>query len=287
MPKLHHRKVMGVKPIASPAGKPLMGYEEIVIQEDSSKCCSCTPSWVKTFLIFFTAIILLIALALIGLGIFLLSIRLPFVPMLLGEVAYLSHFLMFVVGGLLVVVCIIGFIGVSNGNSTLLLTFAWMLFVILLIQFTTGILALCFSNVLTEWLADRLMFTMQTLYFHGTDGIDAAVDQIQQKFKCCGSRSYRDWTDSVFGNNSKLNEVFPFPEYSLVVPDSCCIRSIRSCGTHPHPSNVFYEGCMESILLNLREQYYIICVVALALVFVEFFGVILACCYSKAPKMNR
>ncbi|CAH8529049.1 unnamed protein product [Schistosoma intercalatum] len=278
---------MGGKTKPSSVGKPLMGYDEIVIQEDDSKCCSCTPSWVKTFLIFFTAIILLIALALIGLGVFLLVIRLPFVPVLLGEIAYLSHFLMFVVGGLLVVVCIIGFIGVSNGKSTLLLTFAWILFIILLIQFTTGILALCFSNILTEWLADRLMLTMQTLYFRDTDGVDAAVDHIQQKFKCCGSRSYRDWTDSIFQNYSKRNEILPYPNYPLVVPDSCCVRSIKSCGTLPHPSNVYNEGCMESILLNLREQYYIICVVVLALVFVEFFGVILACCYSKAPKMDR
>ncbi|CAH8537110.1 unnamed protein product [Heterobilharzia americana] len=171
---------MGTKSKPFATGKPLMGYEEIVVQEDDSKCCSCTPSWVKTFLIFFTAIILLIALALIALGVFLLVIRLPFVPVLLGEVAYLSHFLMFVVGGLLVIVCIIGFVGVSNGKSTLLLTFAWMLFFILLVQFTTGVLALCFSNVLTEWLADRLMFTMQTQYLHETDGVDAAVDQIQQ-----------------------------------------------------------------------------------------------------------
>uniref|UniRef100_A0A094ZKG6 CD151 antigen n=1 Tax=Schistosoma haematobium TaxID=6185 RepID=A0A094ZKG6_SCHHA len=196
---------MGGKTKPSSAGKPLMGYDEIVIQEDDSKCCSCTPSWVKTFLIFFTAIIL----------------------------------------------------------------FAWILFIILLIQFTTGILALCFSNILTEWLADRLMLTMQTLYFRDTDGVDAAVDHIQQKFKCCGSRSYRDWTDSIFQNYSKRNEILPYPNYQLVVPDSCCVRSVKSCGTLPHPSNVYNEGCMESILFNLREQYYIICVVVLALVFVE------------------
>ncbi|KAA3673392.1 CD151 antigen [Paragonimus westermani] len=37
--------------------KPLMSHEGEIVQDDS-KCCSCTPSWVKTFLIFFTAIIL-------------------------------------------------------------------------------------------------------------------------------------------------------------------------------------------------------------------------------------
>ncbi|VDQ11415.1 unnamed protein product [Trichobilharzia regenti] len=171
-------------------------------------------------------------------GVFLLVIRSPFVPVLLGEVAYLSHFLMFVVGGLLLIVCIIGFVGVSNGKSSLLLTFAWMLFIILLIQFITGVLALCFSNVLTEWLADRLMFTMQTQYYHDTEDVDAAVDQIQQKFKCCGSRTFRDWSESVFQNNSKQKDNLPHPEYSLVVPDSCCVRSVKNCGKLPHPSNV-------------------------------------------------
>ncbi|CAH8504114.1 unnamed protein product [Schistosoma turkestanicum] len=140
------------------------------------------------------------------------------------------------------------------------------------------------GGCLYNWIHRRFKWEVHSTF---NNGVDAAVDHIQQKFKCCGSRSYRDWTDSVFQNHSKLNEIFPYPEYSLVVPDSCCVRSVKSCGTLPHPSNVYNEGCMESILLNLREQYYIICVVALALVSVEFFGVILACCYSKAPKMSH
>lgn len=265
--------------------KPLLGYEEIVVQEEDSKCCSCTPSWVKTFLIFFTAIILMTALTLIGLGIFLFVIRPSFASNLLGEIVYLNHFLLFVVGGLLLIACVIGFIGASNGNSNLLLTYAWMLVAILLIQLTTGILAFFFSNVLSEWFADRLLFTIQYRYSNNINGVDAAVDLIQQKFKCCGSRFFRDWQNSIFQNNSMKDSTDS--DYKMRLPDSCCIRIVKHCGLQPHPSNVHHKGCIEAIFLRLREQYYIICVVVLALVFVEFFGVVLACCYSKAPKGRR
>ncbi|THD18962.1 Tetraspanin [Fasciola hepatica] len=262
--------------------KPVMSYGD-AIQEDKSTCCSCTPSWVKTFLIFFTSIILLIALALISLAAYLLLVRYSFVPNLLGEIAYVNHFLLVVVGILLIAACIIGFVGAANGNSCLLLTYAWILAVILLLQLTTGILAFCFSNLFQEWLAGRLRYTLQERYSRGQTDVDKAVDLVQQKFKCCGSKAYHDWKQSAFQNNTKADvpDLFGF---GLRVPDSCCIRSVKDCGALPHPSNVYHQGCIAEISDKLRERYFIIYVVALSLILVEFFGVILACCYSKAPK---
>lgn len=115
--------------------KPVLGYGDILVQDDSM-CCSCTPSWVKTFLIFFTAIILVIvlkiictqviALSLIGLAGFFLFTRLSYVPVVLGEIAYVANFLLFVIGLLLMIACIIGFVGVATRNHSLLITVSEM-----------------------------------------------------------------------------------------------------------------------------------------------------------------
>nr|VZI30743.1 unnamed protein product [Spirometra erinaceieuropaei] len=51
-----------------------------------------------------------------------------------------------------------------------------------------------------------------------------------------------------------------------------------------HPSNIYYGGCMAAISDKLKETLFIILVVLLALAAVEFIGVILACCYWRAPK---
>ncbi|KAA0201109.1 Tetraspanin [Fasciolopsis buskii] len=219
--------------------KPVMSYDD-AIQEDKSTCCSCTPSWVKTFLIFFTSIILLIALALISLAAYLLLVRYSFVPNLLGEVAYVNHFLLIVVGTLLIATCIIGFVGAANGNCCLLLAYAWILAIILVLQLSTGILAFCFSNLFQEWLAGRLRFTLQERYSQSHSDVDKAVDLVQQKFKCCGSKSYHDWKESVFQNDSKSHTPDIFG-YGLRVPDSCCIRSVKDCGALPHPSNIYHQ----------------------------------------------
>ncbi|KAF8560796.1 hypothetical protein P879_08059 [Paragonimus westermani] len=267
--------------------KPLMSHEGEIVQDDS-KCCSCTPSWVKTFLIFFTAIILLVAIGLISLGSYLLIMRLRVVSTLIGEVAYINHFLLFTVGVLLIVACIVGFVGVAKKDRNLLITFSLMLGTVLFLQLATSILALCFSELFQEWLASRLQFTMQNNYAASDSNVDNAVDFVQQKFKCCGSLGFRDWKSSIFHNSTdsdfKRRDIF---NYGMRVPDSCCIRKVEDCGYLPHPSNVRHQGCIDSIFGGLRDRYYTICVVALTLITVEFIGVILACCYAEALKQQR
>ncbi|GAA56739.1 tetraspanin-11 [Clonorchis sinensis] len=122
-----------------------------------------------------------------------------------------------------------------------------------------------------DWLAGRMRSTMQKSYAINVPDVDSAVDYVQQKFKCCGSHNYHDWKESVFQNASeRISQNELGFDYDTRVPDSCCIRLTENCGVLPHPSNVYHQGCMDSIFGRLRDRYYIICVVALSLVAVEF-----------------
>lgn len=54
----------------------------------------------------------------------------------------------------------------------------------------------------------------------------AAVSQ----FKCCGSNSSLDWSDSIW---------ILTPGHDRMVPDSCCKTPRELCGRRDHPSNIY------------------------------------------------
>uniref|UniRef100_A0A5K3EJE0 PRA1 family protein n=1 Tax=Mesocestoides corti TaxID=53468 RepID=A0A5K3EJE0_MESCO len=110
---------------------PLLSHDEKSNQsKKKTSCCAFTPSWIKTFLIFFTLIIMVmfldsfmvqaIALAFIGLGAYFTVTRNSYLPMLLGELAYINNYLLIGIGILLSVVCIFGLVAISNNDPAVL-----------------------------------------------------------------------------------------------------------------------------------------------------------------------
>uniref|UniRef100_A0A0X3PP00 Tetraspanin n=1 Tax=Schistocephalus solidus TaxID=70667 RepID=A0A0X3PP00_SCHSO len=248
------------------------------------KSCALTPSWVKTFLIFFTLIIMTIALSFICLGSYFTIVRNPRFPALLGEIAFINNYLMISLGILLTIVCIFGFFAISNGEVRLLKWYAILLTICLVIQFGAVGAALGYFQASYAWNADRLTSIMVNEYEETNEKIFNAVNGLHKEFQCCGSRSYRDWAHSLYAEKAsgeKVNKNSTKPKH---VPFSCCIAPYTNCGSIIHPSNIYYGGCMAAISDKLRETLFIILVVLLALAVVEFIGVILACCYWKAPK---
>ena len=65
-------------------------------------------------------------------------------------------------------------------------------------------------------------------------GFDAAIDQLQQEYSCCGSQSFEDWASSEWRSRQNM----------LKVPDSCCKSISLGCGKRDHPSNIAYAGCL-------------------------------------------
>ena len=58
-----------------------------------------------------------------------------------------------------------------------------------------------------------------------------AIDDIQERLKCCGALSYREWSNHDLPSNATLDPDFP---------DSCCITISENCGVRDHPSNIHY-----------------------------------------------
>ncbi|CDS42481.1 tetraspanin [Echinococcus multilocularis] len=252
-------------------------------KKGKSLCCSLSSSWIKTFLIFFTSIITAIALAFIGLGIYLSVVRNPILPLLLGETAYVNTYLLICIGILLIVVCIFGFVAISKNDTPSLKLYATILALALILQFCAAAAAVIYYKLAYGWNADALILKMNNEYHLADTDTTRAVDDLQKQFRCCGARNYRDWHGTGFEIKSKI----PLNKTSTitsVVPSSCCIGPHAECGRIIHPSNIYYKGCMSAITDELNSTLFIICIVLLALAVVELVGMILACCYWRAPK---
>jgi hypothetical protein len=89
------------------------------------------------------------------------------------------------------------------------------------------------------------------------------LESLYVPFKCCG------WT---FFDDYEINNK------SNAVPDTCCKTIILNCGQRKHPSNIYYDGCIEKFGPILKEYVLILGSVALGFSIVEVFGLIFSCC---------
>ena len=100
--------------------------------------------------------------------------------------------------------------------------------------------------------------TTELLESHKTE-----LESLYGTFKCCG------WT---------LFEDYEFSNKSNPVPDACCKTVVENCGQRKHPSNIYYEGCVDRFGPILKEYLLILGSVALGFSIVEVFGLIFSCC---------
>uniref|UniRef100_A0A3B3HDK3 Tetraspanin n=1 Tax=Oryzias latipes TaxID=8090 RepID=A0A3B3HDK3_ORYLA len=108
-------------------------------------------------------------------------------------------------------------------------------------------------SVLSEELKQHLNQTMSENYAQpGKEAITAAVDRLQQDFKCCGSNNSQDWAHSVYISSIAAEQ--------RVVPDSCCKTITHACGKRDHPSNIYKVegGCITKLEQFLADHLLVI-----------------------------
>uniref|UniRef100_A0A8B9PEP8 Tetraspanin n=1 Tax=Apteryx owenii TaxID=8824 RepID=A0A8B9PEP8_APTOW len=163
---------------------------------------------------------------------------------------------------------------------------AYILVVAGVVVMVTGILGCCATfkerrnllRVLSMELKQNLKNTMTQKYQkEGEESVTNAVDKLQQKFKCCGSNNYTDWTDSLWIRSPEAN--------GRKVPDSCCKTITDLCGRRDHPSNIYKEnGCITKLENFIQEHLKIIGAVGISIACVQIFGMIFTCCLYKSLK---
>lgn len=238
-------------------------------------CCSLR--FLRSSVIVFNIIFWITGVTFLAVGIWALASKHDYINLLGSNTYSATTFLFLSVGVIIILVGFLGCLGALREIRCCLVTFAFLLLLIFVMEAVSGVLAYMYESAIREELARNLNQTMMESY-QFVAGITKAVDNMQADFHCCGAEGvdgYQDWSSSLWKQRHEtLN----------VVPDSCCISPSKGCGTNSHPSNIYREGCWHSLELFLKSHLIVIGGIGLGFCCLQIFGIIFACCMARKIK---
>ncbi|XP_006172116.1 tetraspanin-11 [Tupaia chinensis] len=170
----------------------------------------------------------------------------------------------------------VGFRAIVLEQKSCLSTYLCLLLVIFLVELVAGVLAHVYYQRLSDELKQHLNRTLTESYGQPkAQEITAAVDLLQQDFKCCGSNSSADWQHSAY--------VLSREAEGRRVPDSCCKTVVARCGQRAHPSNIYKVegGCITKLEQFLADHLLLMGAVGLGVACLQICGMVLTCCLHQ------
>ncbi|XP_063991873.1 tetraspanin-18B [Diachasmimorpha longicaudata] len=201
-----------------------------------------------------------------GLAVWAMIDKIPYISDIVGNNLLTGAVYVLLAGGIIVaIVAFFGCIGASREVKCMLLTY----FIIVLILFVTifigGVLAYVFRGKLNGRVEMEMQNSMGL--YDSKPYMHEAWDTTQRSLRCCGTRSFRDWS-----------------RVGLPLPRSCC-REVRPgeyfyCNATPetpNQSNTYFNGCLTTVEKNLEMHTKIIGAAGIAVAILMLFGMIFSC----------
>lgn len=235
----------------------------------------CGKNFLKFVVYVFTFIFWLTGCAFLAIGVWILFVKHSFASLLGNSTFPIATYLMIGIGGFIVVTGIMGCAGARVENRCLLVLYSVFLLLIFLLEAISGVLAYMYEGIIREELSRSLNDTMMKNYNYDAH-LTAAIDDMQQRFLCCGAVSFKDWQKSQWLREDRNT--------TNKAPDSCCMSYSQGCAISDHPSNIYYRGCSPRLAQYTKESLMIIGGVGLGLCCVQIFGVIFSCCLVRKIK---
>lgn len=156
------------------------------------------------------------------------------------------------VGVLVVFISLIGCLGALRESIWTLHLFCACVMIIFLLEMVTAVFAVTLMTNIRVHLTHTIGKAIKQ---YGTKpSKNAILDDLQQKYACCGSNSATDWGMNPFFNCSTYGRL------RCSVPVSCCHHPVSThCGLHgrqiiygihAQSSPIFQKGCV-TVLLNI------------------------------------
>jgi len=167
-----------------------------------------------------------------------------------GEALQWIGTIMIIVGASTACLAAFGCLGALCQNRGFLYAYSFFLALIILFEFTIVIITLRFRNDLWQSYDSGFKEVFQRAYRNNQTKVIQIIEQLEREFKCCGVKSYLDYTYSGYQ-----------------IPKSCYRNQI--------PTGIpFDQGCETAVAIWIWNALPIIAGVLGSILFIEIFGVI-------------
>lgn len=204
-----------------------------------------------------------------------------YVSMAVDSINYKVSLYMLLVGGvLLFIVSFLGCCGVVRESQCMLISFFCVLLVILVAQIATVVWVYCNSDKLEAMIRYNMKSTVEEEYYKD-ERLQKTYDAIQRGLNCCGAEYAADWNKS----KNILVGATPEEKSTFNIPRSCCNPLADALTCEKSTQNlrigqgidfkvVSEEGCIKKVINIVRENVSIVLYVAIAIIILEFIGLI-------------
>jgi len=219
---------------------------------------NCCESIVKYFIFIFNFLLAVSGLALIGVGAY-VQIQADNFLIFLGDNYVNTPIFLIIVGVVIFAVSFFGCCGALCENRCMIYTYSILLAVIIIAEIGTGIAGYILKDQLKAKLTNNMKEGLKNYNETSLDGV--TWDLVQADLHCCGVEGPTDWQTT---------------------PDSCCVGgAVTGCGKNSSVKK-YQTGCLSLLDSKFIENIYIVAGAAIGVAFVQFLGVIFACCIGKS-----
>ncbi|KAK1784939.1 hypothetical protein P4O66_018371 [Electrophorus voltai] len=240
---------------------------------------TCGTVCLKYLLFTFNFLFWLAGGVVMAVGIWTLTEKSDYISLLSSRIYAVSAYILILAGVIVMVTGVLGCCATFKERKQLLRVYFVLLLCIFLLEILAGVLAYIYYQQLSEELKNNLKNTMVQHYHQpNQDHVTKAVDKLQQEFKCCGSKNFSEWRESLWIRSNEAT--------GRKVPDSCCKTPTEYCGKRDHPSNIYKVegGCITKLENFILAHLKIIGAVGVGIASVQIVGMIFTCCLYRNLK---
>ncbi|XP_063688470.1 tetraspanin-6-like isoform X3 [Bolinopsis microptera] len=218
--------------------------------EDRGCCDKCA----KLFIMMINIVIVIVGGAILAAGIYWQLSPTGFYKEVFNHNIFNVPIISIVIGSLLLLVGLCGFIGACCEAMFLLKAYMGFLIVIMLMEIVVAVGCVAMKSSVESYATTR---TQELIGYYGDEDKDEAdiiketIDLIQENFDCCGVDGPNDW--------SSLNADFKDQTNGDIVPNSCCKEANRdddTCGSKAdyRTNDEINSGGCKTSMMNFVEN---------------------------------
>ncbi|XP_018576033.1 CD63 antigen-like [Anoplophora glabripennis] len=221
-------------------------------------------SCVKYLIFCFNLLFALSGIAILTVGIIIQGIHAQYSNFLYSSYESIP-LLLIIVGLVIFIVAFFGCCGAVKENHCMIITFSVLLFVILILEISAGIVGYAKRSEVEQMLENKLNSTMFEYYTN--PDVKNTWDIAQHELECCGMRGPNDWY-RVTKNDS--------------LPHTCCPDTQNDGSCNIKSANKYKSSCFEKLEAVFVQYGSIMGGIGIGIAISQLIGAIFACCLARS-----